>query len=97
MCSDITQKKYRLYDSEELLQDDFFVMSMIHPTLESEAFWREMLEQKEVDASQYRLARYFINCVQASSEVLLQRELHAVSKQCPRIFVVEIRICSVVA
>ncbi|MDH6306052.1 hypothetical protein M2459_002804 [Parabacteroides sp. PF5-5] len=67
-------KKYRSYSVEELLQDDYFVHSMINPTKETDEFWKKAIDNKVIDLHDYKLARYFINSVQVENEKVSNEE-----------------------
>jgi hypothetical protein len=67
-------KKYRSCSEEDLLQDDFFISSKIHPTKKTEAFWHKLLKNGDIDIESYRLACHFIESVQVRSEVIREEE-----------------------
>lgn len=67
-------KKYKQYSVEELLQDDYFINSMINPTKETEQFWKELLDGEIIDIHEYKLARYFVNSVQLQQEKVSHEE-----------------------
>jgi len=74
--SDHTYKKYQSYTFEELLQDDFFISSMLYPTEETDEFWVKALEEKVISLNNYKLARYFINSVQVKPEPISMEETY---------------------
>jgi ferric-dicitrate binding protein FerR (iron transport regulator) len=69
-----SEKKYKSCSAEELLQDDFFISSKVHPTEPTEAFWHKLLKNGDVDIESYRFACHFIESVQVRSEVIREDE-----------------------
>jgi hypothetical protein len=76
MLTDVTHKKYTAYSLEDLLQDDYFISSVINPTKESDAFWAEEIQKGTIAMNDYSLARYFIDSVQVKKERISQEEIH---------------------
>ncbi|MDR2765466.1 MAG: FecR domain-containing protein [Tannerella sp.] len=70
-------KKYKSCSAEELLQDDFFISSKIHPTKKTDAFWHKLLKNGDADIESYRFACHFIESVQVRSEVIHEEEKEA--------------------
>lgn len=54
-------KKYTL---AQLLDDDYFILSVKHPTLESDIFWKDVIQKGYVNQQTYNLAKKFILSVQ---------------------------------
>jgi ferric-dicitrate binding protein FerR (iron transport regulator) len=67
-------EKYKSCTGEELLQDDFFILSMTHPTESTDAFWRKLLENGDINIEDYRFARDFVESVQVRSETIREDE-----------------------
>jgi hypothetical protein len=60
----MAQKDYSGYKAKDLLNDDFFIHSVRHPTPESDSFWaNQNIERKEAE-----WARFIIESVQVKSE-----------------------------
>ncbi|MDR1675782.1 MAG: FecR domain-containing protein [Tannerella sp.] len=72
-----SEKKYKSCSAEELLQDDFFISSKVHPTEATEAFWHKLLMNGNVDIESYRFACHFIESVQVRSEEIREEEKKA--------------------
>lgn len=67
--------EYQSYTVEELLQDDFFINSQLHPTKESDEFWEKAVRDKVVDLHEYRAACCFIGSVHVKKEpVTIEQE-----------------------
>jgi hypothetical protein len=69
-----SEKKYNSCSVEDLLQDDFFISSKVHPTEATEAFWQKLLDNGDMDIESYRFACHFIELVQVRSEALREGE-----------------------
>ncbi|MDR2139589.1 MAG: FecR domain-containing protein [Tannerella sp.] len=72
-----SEEKYKSCPAEELLQDDFFISSKVHPTEKTEVFWHTLLKNGDVDRESYRFACHFIESVQVRSEVIREDEKKA--------------------
>lgn len=59
----MTDKSYINYSAEELLQDDFFVKSQLHPTEETELFWRSLLLENPSLAHEVSCAKVLLASV----------------------------------
>jgi hypothetical protein len=73
-------KKYKSCTTEDLLQDDFFILSMMHPTESTDAFWFGLLENEDMDIENYRIACDFIETVQVRSETIREDEKNTLWK-----------------
>ncbi len=62
------------YTCGELLDDDYFILSVLHPTPESELFWDSLLADGLVDADAYESARHFILLMQDSPRSMSEKE-----------------------
>jgi len=60
---------------EELLQDDSFIASVIHPNPASEQRWKEAVRTGEVDACDYEWACRIVRAVQVKPETALPGEI----------------------
>lgn len=65
---------YAKYSSKELLEDDFFIQSMIRPTQESDEFWNSLLADGIIDSDQFNEARHFILLMNRKNKVMSARE-----------------------
>ena len=45
--------KYNTYKEEDFLVDDYFVRSMLRPTSESDAFWKQLIEEGKIDENEF--------------------------------------------
>jgi len=72
-------KKNTLGTAEELLQDEFFIASMIRPTEQSETSWRRRIADGNIDGDNYRFARFFVNAMQVRSETIDDDEKEAIA------------------
>jgi len=52
--------EYKQYKHPDFLVDDFFVESMLRPTLESEKFWKDKIDTQEIDIDEFITAYMFI-------------------------------------
>ena len=50
------QKKYKEYTVDELLQDDYFISSVLHPTQESREFWDFLIQSGNLSAQDFEEA-----------------------------------------
>lgn len=67
-------KKYTYYTTEELLQDDYFISSMRHPTIESENFWNALITEGKIKKEDYDLSRHFVLFIQTPKVKLTKNE-----------------------
>lgn len=74
MLIDNTYKKYESYTVEELLQDDFFIESINHPTPETDRFWIKAIEKEVISLYDYKLARYYIQSVHPPKDLMGKEE-----------------------
>lgn len=68
------EKKYCKYTVDILLSDDYFISSVLHPTLESKEFWELQIENGNVTADDLRKAAFFIQTVQSPKEKMFRKE-----------------------
>jgi len=76
MLTDDARKKYSSYAVEELLQDDYFIISTLSHAEETETFWEEVLEEGKLNRDDYELARYFIHSLQAIPDDMTGEEIY---------------------
>lgn len=65
---------YKGYTVKELLDDDFFIQSMLHPTPESEVFWESAIEENIIFSEEYEKACDFLQVVKKPGKVMGIRE-----------------------
>jgi hypothetical protein len=69
-------KDYSGYKADDLLNDDYFIHSVRHPTPESEAFWEnQKVEEKEAD-----WAKFIIESMQVKSVAFSDEEMNVLWK-----------------
>ena len=68
------ERTYNKYTIDELLQDDYFISSVLHPCGESHDFWEFQLQCGNVSASDFEKASLFIKTVQSRKEKLFRKE-----------------------
>ena len=69
--------KYKEYTVDELLQDDYFISSILHPTQESREFWDFLIQSGNLSAQDFEEAAFFIEVVNSRKEKLLRKEKEA--------------------
>jgi hypothetical protein len=68
---------YTNYKDIDFLDDDFFVESMISPTRESERFWEELIDRKQIDLNEFISANVLLDTLRKSRyEVPRERKDH---------------------
>lgn len=68
------ERKYNKYTIDELLEDDYFISSVLYPSLESQDFWEFLILSGNVSADDFEKASLFIKAVQSRKEKLLRKE-----------------------
>lgn len=68
------KKKHALYTIEELLKDDYFISSVLHPTPDSNEFWDFLLQNGQVSLDDFEQASLFIRKVQPCRKKLTSTE-----------------------
>lgn len=71
-----TYNDYLNFSAEQLLSDDFFITSIKHPSEETKAFWKEVLERRIVDEKEFELARYLLVSMQTKKERMMPDEVN---------------------
>ena len=61
---------YTNYNDIDFLDDDFFIESMISPTKESELFWAELIDRKEVDINEFISANMLLKSIRQNRHEL---------------------------
>lgn len=74
MTRHIEYHKYKNYSAEDLLQDDYFILSGTNPTEESDGFWEEVLRTGNVSRENYDLACFLLCSLQIKPERLFPDE-----------------------
>ena len=54
------RRNYTTYTAEELLNDDFFIQSELHPTEDTRSFWSALVTKNPKLGKEIRIARHFI-------------------------------------
>ncbi|MDR2916984.1 MAG: FecR domain-containing protein [Tannerella sp.] len=67
--------RYSNYSAEDLILDEYFIISIIKPTKKSESFWRRTLQDKIVSHEDYDLASYLIESLQVHNELISWNEI----------------------
>lgn len=67
-------KKYTNYTIDDLILDENFISSVLHPTPESEEFWTYLVQKRYVLADDFEKASLFIRAVQSPKEKLFHKE-----------------------
>lgn len=71
------KKNYELYSFEDLLEDEYFISSILHPTKESEAFWHSQLDKGLLNRDNYELACFYIANLKGNYPPLSKEEIAA--------------------
>ena len=75
------QKKYKEYTVDELLQDDYFISSVLHPTQESREFWDFLIQSGNLSAQDFEEAVFFIEVVNSRKKnSFVKKEKHCGAK-----------------
>lgn len=59
---------------DELIQDDYFISSVLHPSPESQDFWNLLIQSGNVSAEDFEKACLFIKAIQSRKEKLFRKE-----------------------
>lgn len=62
------------YSIDELLLDDYFISSVLHPTTESREFWGYLIQNEYVKADDFEKASLFVRAVQSPKEKIFRKE-----------------------
>ena len=65
---------YKKYTIEELLLDDYFISSTLHPTQGSKEYWNYLLQKGYVQADDFEKATLFVHAVQSPKEKMFRKE-----------------------
>lgn len=60
---------YTKYSADQLLNDDYFLQSELHPTEESRLFWQNLMEENEPLAAEIEIARLLLNALEKDTEI----------------------------
>ena len=69
---------YTNYKAEQLLEDDFFINSILHPTEETELFWEIQVTDGIIDKEEMMTAIYFLRSMQVRKRRMSSSELSEV-------------------
>lgn len=61
-------KDYTKYKAHQLLNDDFFLESVLHPTVQNHHFWQQLQDENESFKKEMQLARTFLKNIKTSTE-----------------------------
>ena len=64
-------KDYTKYTADQLLNDDFFLLSESHPTKENQFFWQNLMTKNKSLAAEIETARLFLNAIRANIDKTL--------------------------
>lgn len=76
MSTDDSNTINKNYSVDELLQDEYFIHSVINPTRESEEYWQKALQERRVHADDYELACYFLKSVRTKPQDVTNEEIY---------------------
>lgn len=68
------EKKYSKYTIDELLLDDYFISSVLHPTPESQEFWEYLMQNEYVKADDFEKASLFVRAMQSPKKKMFRKE-----------------------
>ena len=68
------EKRYLKYTINELLSDDYFISSVLHPTAESQEFWEYQIQNECVTSEDFEQASLFVRAVQSPKEKMFRKE-----------------------
>lgn len=67
-------KRSNKYTIEELLLDDYFISSTLHPSEESREFWEFLIQRGNVSIDDFKKASLFVKAVQSRKDKLFRKE-----------------------
>ncbi|NDV60668.1 FecR family protein [Bacteroides sp. 519] len=68
------KEDYTKYTSKELLDDDYFIHSMIQPTPESIEFWNSLIINDVVDYEEFKKAEAFVLLMRRPKKIMTAKE-----------------------
>jgi hypothetical protein len=68
------KRKYSTYTSKELLQDDYFIRSMLYPSDESNRFWKSLITDRILQYDEFEQARTFLRMVEKPKRIMSNKE-----------------------
>lgn len=74
MAKNITHETYKDYSVDNLVQDDYFIRSMVNPTEESNTFWKGLVEKGVFSYADFQMACSLFNNFQTRSDTLSDEE-----------------------
>ncbi len=67
-------KNYSTYTSTELLQDDYFIQSMLYPTTESDIFWDSLIADNILKREEFEQALSFLETMEKPVKIMSVKE-----------------------
>ncbi|WP_106832083.1 FecR family protein [Parabacteroides pacaensis] len=61
---------YTGYTTEKLLQDDYFIHTILHPVPETELFWKQLLKEGKIKQSDFELAVFFLRSLRVKKQYM---------------------------
>lgn len=68
------QKDYSKYTSKELLEDDFFIESMLFPTSETDELWNTLIKEELIEKKEFEHAKTFMLIMCKPQKAMTLRE-----------------------
>ncbi len=65
---------YSTYTNKELLEDHYFISSMIEPTPESELFWESLVADGLIRSEEFEQAKKFIQIMKSPQKIMTAKE-----------------------
>lgn len=69
-------KNYITYTADQLLNDDFFIQSELHPTEESRAFWSDLQTKNAALSGEIENARLFLHTIKIDRDEGVSKPTH---------------------
>lgn len=67
-------KDYTKYKAHQLLNDDYFLESILHPTTQDHQFWQQLQDENESFKQEMQIAHSFLKNIKTSTEAHFYRE-----------------------
>ena len=74
MMPQIMKEDHSGYTSKDLLEDDYFISSMVEPTKESEEFWNSLVDDGIIAFDEFERAKHFMQIMQKPKKVMTVKE-----------------------
>lgn len=62
-------KDYTKYKAHQLLNDDYFLKSVLHPTAQDHQFWQQLQDENESFRQEMQIAHSFLKNIKTSTKV----------------------------